>query len=72
MKIICGSRAYWKANNYSFFSSATGVTLAKLHTYTCAEYLLTYVCLSVNAITQAKPRKRAQNKDSDYVNVNVH
>lgn len=45
MKIICGSRAYWKANNYSFFSSATGVTLAKLYTYTCAEYLLTYVCV---------------------------
>lgn len=37
MKIICGSRAYWKANNYScfffFFFSARGVTLAKLHVY---------------------------------------
>lgn len=32
----------------------------------------TYLCMWVNAITQAKPRKRAQNKDSDYVNVDVH
>lgn len=34
--------------------------------------VLTYICMWVIAITQAKPRKRAQNKDSDYVNVNVH
>lgn len=67
MKIICGSRAYWKANNYTFFLSATGVTLAKLHTNTYTEY----VCMCANVITQAKPI-RAQNKDSDYVNVNVH